>query len=269
MNKLDSGVYKIECVENGKVYIGSSIELSKRIYHHKCQLNAGKHHSRHLQNAWNRYGADAFNISVIVRCQPQDCLKQEQRLIDAHDACNQERGFNSAPVAGSCYGTTRSKEARLRMSRAQREARKKYEWKGEKLCLSDIAESEGVDVGLLISRVVGMGRSVADAVSKDRRVGKYMLEHNGATKPISEIAVDIGIHPRRLHYWIKDRGLTIEQCIDRLEKEKKKISLREFCKVFGISDATVKSRLQSGLCLMDSLHEPGPTGVRYQEEAAQ
>ena len=44
------------------------------------------------------------------------------------------------------------------------------------------------------------------------------------------------------------------------------MSLREFCKVFGISDTTVKSRLKSGLCLMDALHEAGPTGKRYNKE---
>ena len=39
----------------------------------------------------------------------------------------------------------------MAMSLAQRNARKKYEWKGKMLCLTDIAEMEGVDAGLLIS----------------------------------------------------------------------------------------------------------------------
>jgi len=49
----------------------------------------------------------------------------------------------------------------------------------------------------------------------------------------------------------------IYECIYR--SKSKDISLREFCKVFGISDATVKSRLQRGISLLDALTEPSNT----------
>jgi len=66
-------------------------------------------------------------------------------------------------------------------------------------------------------------------------------------------------------YYLQE-GITLEQSIERFEKKQKQISLREFRKVFGISDTTVKSRLKSGLCLMDALHEAGHTGKRYNKE---
>jgi hypothetical protein len=33
---------------------------------HRIRLRQGKHHNRHLQNAWNAYGPDAFEFRKLV-----------------------------------------------------------------------------------------------------------------------------------------------------------------------------------------------------------
>lgn len=53
--KTKSGVYKITNTINGNFYIGSSIRIRERWYEHKYLLNKGTHHSKHLQNSWNKY----------------------------------------------------------------------------------------------------------------------------------------------------------------------------------------------------------------------
>jgi hypothetical protein len=55
-----TGVYGIRNRINGKVYVGSaSKSLAGRIRGHLSGLTKGTHFNRHLQAAWNRYGATA------------------------------------------------------------------------------------------------------------------------------------------------------------------------------------------------------------------
>lgn len=50
-----SGVYQIYNTETNKRYIGSSIDVQRRLKEHLRNLKANRHCNQHLQNAWNRY----------------------------------------------------------------------------------------------------------------------------------------------------------------------------------------------------------------------
>ena len=50
-----AGVYQIYNTETGKRYIGSSIDVERRLKEHKRNLKSHKHRNQHLQNAWNKY----------------------------------------------------------------------------------------------------------------------------------------------------------------------------------------------------------------------
>ncbi len=71
---------QIYCIKNkitDYVYIGQSINLSKRTYQHKLSLKNNKHHCQHLQNAWNKYGEQAFEFYSIVDC---DTIEEAELL---------------------------------------------------------------------------------------------------------------------------------------------------------------------------------------------
>ena len=108
-----SGIYQIRNLVNNKIYIGSSKNLSTRFYRHRHFLKRNKHHARHLQSSWNKYGKDNFVFEVLEYCNPikEVLLKIEQQYLDKLNP-----SYNHCKVAGSSQGRSLSKEAKLRCS---------------------------------------------------------------------------------------------------------------------------------------------------------
>jgi group I intron endonuclease len=112
----DIGVYAIVNVVRGKRYVGSSAKSIKvRWWLHRTALRAGKHHSRHLQRAWDKYGEDAFSFEVLEVCPPEQCVAREQHWIDHHKAADGRYGYNVSPTAGSQLGIKRSEETKAKL----------------------------------------------------------------------------------------------------------------------------------------------------------
>lgn len=83
LNNSNSGIYKITNTINNKFYIGSSVNLGKRKYKHKFELDKNIHSNIHLQRAWNKYnGIYSFTFEIILLCAEQDLIKEEQYYID-------------------------------------------------------------------------------------------------------------------------------------------------------------------------------------------
>lgn len=105
------GIYMILNLLNGKVYIGSTVHFRNRWNKHCNELNFNRHHSRYLQFAWNKYGEDTFQFTILKFIDDKSKLELiEQEYIDAFQASNSEYGYNYGPTAGSPLGLKRSKE---------------------------------------------------------------------------------------------------------------------------------------------------------------
>lgn len=60
-------IYRILCLVSGRVYIGQTMSNpARRWSEHKCALRHGRHSNPHLQAAWNKYGEQAFDFSVLA-----------------------------------------------------------------------------------------------------------------------------------------------------------------------------------------------------------
>lgn len=99
-----SGVYKIENIINGKLYIGSSINIYKRWGEHKRLLRINKHHSYKLQNAWNKYGKNNFKFEIIkvFNGKIDELRKLEQYYLDLFNSFDLAFGYN---VNNNALGT--------------------------------------------------------------------------------------------------------------------------------------------------------------------
>ena len=100
-----SGIYCIRNTFNGKVYVGSAVDVCDRIYTHRRDLNARKHHSIHLQRAWSLYGDNQFEFFLIELVEDvEDLIDREQHWMDSLQCCDKHKGYNMSPTAGSCLG---------------------------------------------------------------------------------------------------------------------------------------------------------------------
>ena len=115
-----TGVYLIKNKLTGKVYVGSSSSsIKERWRTHARDLRKCKHHSSHLQYAWNKYGEDSFEWKVLEECNPEKCLEREQYYINHYNSSNKEFGYNLLPFAGSSFGSKTSDETKSKISAAK------------------------------------------------------------------------------------------------------------------------------------------------------
>lgn len=121
-------IYKIACVENGKFYIGSTVNKTQRWARHRKDLRTGVHKNKNMQASWNKYGEASFVFTVIEEVQDPVLLMQvEQRHLDAcvgQPDCFNHNKFADAPWRGMKgegtprFGTVNSPETRAKLSAA-------------------------------------------------------------------------------------------------------------------------------------------------------
>jgi group I intron endonuclease len=90
-----SGIYKITCTTNKRIYIGSAVSLRKRKSEHFSYLQQNKHINPHLQNAWNKYGEQAFTFEILEYVLPMSLTAREQYWLNKLKPFG-NKGFNIA-----------------------------------------------------------------------------------------------------------------------------------------------------------------------------
>jgi group I intron endonuclease len=114
-----SGIYQIRNTANGKVYIGSAVNLRTRLQYHRSYLARGKHVNQKLQRAWIKYGGDAFELTAIEYVNdPARLLEREQHWIDSTRAV--DKGYNIRRVAQSNFGLKASEATKAKMSASRK-----------------------------------------------------------------------------------------------------------------------------------------------------
>lgn len=92
------GIYKIENIIDGKIYIGSSVNIINRKQKHFWLLKKGIHDNCHLQNSYNKFGKESFIFETLENCNNEDLINKENYYIHKYKSNNSEFGYNLATV---------------------------------------------------------------------------------------------------------------------------------------------------------------------------
>lgn len=75
--KFKMGVFQIKNNSNGKIFIGSSLDL-KAIWHaQRLQLETGTHINSDLQKDWKEFGPENFSYEIL-----EELTQTDDKLID-------------------------------------------------------------------------------------------------------------------------------------------------------------------------------------------
>lgn len=100
-----SGVFQVKNIANGKVLLGSSLNLEGPLNKHRFMLRVNGHLNKELQKDWNELGSDHFSFEILEAVQIKDSpnfnLKDELTLLEEIWLEKLqpfgERGYNFSP----------------------------------------------------------------------------------------------------------------------------------------------------------------------------
>ena len=113
-NKKKSGVYRWVNKLNSNTYVGSGLDLSKRIgdYYKKSELNRN---SRPIKDALLKHGHRNFTLEILEYCPKAKLLEREQFYLDLLVP-----EYNILKIAGSNFGYKHSEASLKLMSDASK-----------------------------------------------------------------------------------------------------------------------------------------------------
>jgi group I intron endonuclease len=117
-----SGIYWIRNLVNGKVYIGSSIDIKNRWSEHRGDLQKNNHCNDYLQKSWNKYGEQSFIFEMVEKVErdKEKIINREQYYLDLYKSYEKDVGYNICSVAYSCLGIKCSEETKRKIGEANK-----------------------------------------------------------------------------------------------------------------------------------------------------
>lgn len=111
------GVYAIVSRIDGKVYVGSTVNIRRRWSHHRSTLRRQTHRNRYLQNAWNLHGEANFEFVVLEEVgEALSMVEREQAWLDRVRPFERDLGYNLLATAYTNVGFRFSDEQRANVS---------------------------------------------------------------------------------------------------------------------------------------------------------
>lgn len=178
-----SGVYRIRSLPTDRCYVGSATTMSTRWNGHLYNLRHNSHHSPRLQYEWNKYGGEAFEVTVLELCAREALKGREQYWLDA-TVCD----FN---VSREAHTPVHTPEVRQKLKITSKRKGERFLVKGEFLAVSDILTRYGVMHTVFYQRL-RRGWSVEKAATappekKHTAEGARVHEYKGKLYTLQEL----------------------------------------------------------------------------------
>lgn len=210
-----SGIYKIESKINPeRIYIGSAVNMQQRKCTHFCLLRNNKHANIKLQSHFNKYGESDLVFSVLLGCEKNELLANEQFFIDSISPF-----FNICKIAGNTLGRKWSIETRIKLQT-------RTCWsKGKKMsadwCKKNGDAHRGIHPSLEVRYKIGSAgrdkkqspehiKKIHDtyrkAILQYLKTGEYIKEWDSAINASRELSINAGDICRCLKLKLKSSG---------------------------------------------------------------
>lgn len=95
-----AGIYKLTCSNNGKIYVGKSVNMYKRLNRHK-NYKYRDNEKYYLQNAILKHGWSSFEVEILEifenfnKTNDNDkLLERESYFINLFDSTDRHKGYN-------------------------------------------------------------------------------------------------------------------------------------------------------------------------------
>jgi group I intron endonuclease len=168
-NKRKSGVYRLTNLENGKFYVGSSVDLGCRFTTYYCFIYISvRTKSSLICRALLKYGYSKFKVEILEYCGKEILLQREQYYLDLL-----KPEYNILKTAGNSLGFKHSEDtlAKFRARKHTEETLEKFKTrvlsaearakisaiKGSKVVVSDLLTGEINEYNSIHMAAKGLG----------------------------------------------------------------------------------------------------------------
>lgn len=111
-------IYAIKNTTNGKMYIGSTVNMTARFKKHKTDLKRNCHCNTHLQNAYNLYGESVLDFIILATCGKHQLIPKEKEFIEKYHSLDPTFGYNLT-LPRETIARKSSEEYREKLSKAK------------------------------------------------------------------------------------------------------------------------------------------------------
>lgn len=116
MSRKKTGIYKLTLIKDGRIYIGSSVNIKKRWEGHKSASTIEDDSIQYIQKALRKYGINAFSWEIMELCSEELLIEREQHYLDILQPFPRlNQGFNIREIADSNLGIKFSDEAKQKL----------------------------------------------------------------------------------------------------------------------------------------------------------
>jgi len=117
-----SGIYQIKNKVNNKIYIGKSKDIEGRWQCHFRLLESNRHYNDHLQNAYNRYGADNFETAILYYVDEDKLDVAEMCAIYTFGSDQEDKGYNLTIGGDGVNYSLLTEETKIKRNKAVSDA---------------------------------------------------------------------------------------------------------------------------------------------------
>lgn len=207
------GIYKIENIINGNLYIGSCSNYNVRKGSHLCLLRQNKHHSIILQRAFNKYSEKNFIFELIEELQDKNNLiEREQHYMDLLNPV-----YNICPIAGSTLNRIFTEKHKQNLSKSLTGKVRTLEQK-EKQRLLKLGKTHSEKTKEKVSKAISKikGNRIGDKVNSEQILNFVDISNKESSiKTIKQICKENSFNYRSILRFVSNQ--TWKEHFDLLE----------------------------------------------------